>query len=725
MSIIGIFFILLVPLLLTHAINVIYAQVDNTLDNFAFISKTNREPNESLLSELSNKTNILYGKGGQLASKNFTVYSNTTNQFSIEYPKSWYYKIFGNTVWFNPNASDDSLNYISVTLIPIRNITTTTELEDFISQDINLVRSEAFKGIYNNFTLNEFQSLTISNRSAYKIGYELDNLKFLIYYVKSGDKVYYLTYEQSALSYNQYLPVFEAMIKTLRIYHNESRGIEIPGISVSGSPQGMDINHNTNELYVADQGSNLVSVIDLESGKVVHNITVMSKPYDVRVNSVDNSVYVSNSGSNTLSIIDGITYSVVSEIDTKRTPTDLAVDSNENDKLIFVSDRDDNAVSVISAKSNERISDIFVGKYPTSLAINPLLNRLYVLNTGNNSLSVVDYTVFGNFFKSTEAEIGIGDYPIDLALDSIRNRLYVINQISNNLVILDATSLENILTMSINSPSRIDIDENRNQLFVTSDSLSTMTIIDGNNSQILKTVTLDDRPNFVKSDERNNFVYISNDLKNKIYVLTMDGDITTKVNFRINPLGAGHLKCGQGELADVDNNEYRTYTYNTILECQAENAADHSFTSWYFSPTVSNDTLDDNPTRNFTISDYSTITANFKDTSLQQLLNSEVRNILAAVIAAPFIGFFIPYLLEKRERKTQSKHLKAYMSLIDTILEESTNLSTLLELLEQKRKDIKELVKEGILRESTYELLLNHISQATDYAVKKFRQENR
>ena len=57
-----------------------------------------------------------------------------------------------------------------------------------------------------------------------------------------------------------------------------------PIISSGSFPVGIDINPITNKLYVANQFSNTISVIDTEKSKVEANIDAGESPYDVDVN---------------------------------------------------------------------------------------------------------------------------------------------------------------------------------------------------------------------------------------------------------------------------------------------------------------------------------------------------------------------------------------------------------------------------------------------------------
>ena len=70
--------------------------------------------------------------------------------------------------------------------------------------------------------------------------------------------------------------------------------------------------------------------------------------------------------------------------------TGIAVDSNKN--LVYVANSGDNTVSVIDGTDNKIIKNITVGKLPTKIAINPKNNEVYVANRGDNTVSVINGT---------------------------------------------------------------------------------------------------------------------------------------------------------------------------------------------------------------------------------------------------------------------------------------------------------------------------------------------
>ena len=62
-------------------------------------------------------------------------------------------------------------------------------------------------------------------------------------------------------------------------------------ISVGSYPHGVRVNSSTNRIYVANEASNTVSVIDGTTNTVTSTISVGSHPYGVGVNSSTNRIY--------------------------------------------------------------------------------------------------------------------------------------------------------------------------------------------------------------------------------------------------------------------------------------------------------------------------------------------------------------------------------------------------------------------------------------------------
>src|SRR5919107_315762 len=122
----------------------------------------------------------------------------------------------------------------------------------------------------------------------------------------------------------------------------------IATIPVGGSPFGVAINQFYDLVYVANAGSNTVSVIDLNN-TVVATIPVGGSPFGVAINPTNGLVYVSISNRNTVSVIDPATNKVVATIPVGEAPFGVAI--NPTNGLIYVANVLSNTVSVVSTVS--------------------------------------------------------------------------------------------------------------------------------------------------------------------------------------------------------------------------------------------------------------------------------------------------------------------------------------------------------------------------------------
>ena len=101
-------------------------------------------------------------------------------------------------------------------------------------------------------------------------------------------------------------------------------------------------------------------------------------------------IYVAENGTNSIAVIDGSNNSIIKDIPVKgcplRFPRDIAVGHGK----IYVANRGDNTVSVIDGKTNHVTATITVGKNPSAVSVNPSTDVAYVANRGDNTVSVIE-----------------------------------------------------------------------------------------------------------------------------------------------------------------------------------------------------------------------------------------------------------------------------------------------------------------------------------------------
>ncbi|HSF52037.1 MAG TPA: YncE family protein, partial [Nitrososphaeraceae archaeon] len=173
------------------------------------------------------------------------------------------------------------------------------------------------------------------------------------YNIINNDNIFTVSYQSSTVynSSNNETAVSEG-------FDNSSNNAIIKTIKVGSQPSDIDINTNSNKIYVANAGNNTVSVIDGFTDNVINNnITVGNGPSDIKINEKTNKIYVANAGSNTVSVIDGFTDNVINNnITVGNGPSDVAI--NENTNMIYVTNNSSNSVSVIDGFTDNIVAGL-------------------------------------------------------------------------------------------------------------------------------------------------------------------------------------------------------------------------------------------------------------------------------------------------------------------------------------------------------------------------------
>jgi len=121
-------------------------------------------------------------------------------------------------------------------------------------------------------------------------------------------------------------------------------------ISVGTDPDGVAYDSANGRMYVANYGSNNVSVIRTSDNTVIATISVGTNPIGVAYDSANGRMYVANNGSNTVSVIRTSDNTVIATISVGTGPYGVAYDS-ANGRMYVANYGSDN-VSVIRTSDN-------------------------------------------------------------------------------------------------------------------------------------------------------------------------------------------------------------------------------------------------------------------------------------------------------------------------------------------------------------------------------------
>jgi YVTN family beta-propeller protein len=171
------------------------------------------------------------------------------------------------------------------------------------------------------------------------------------------------------------------------------------GQSVNMYPAGLAVTPDGKRLVVADQMADAASVVDLATG-TVSTVAAGHNPYGVALSPDGRTAYVSNQGANTVTVLDisGGTPRAAGTITGGTHPNRMVVDPRTG--TLYVANSETDSVSIVrsSASASRSVKSISLSPYPGApVGSNPdglSLSRdgrtLYVVNSGDNDVDVVD-----------------------------------------------------------------------------------------------------------------------------------------------------------------------------------------------------------------------------------------------------------------------------------------------------------------------------------------------
>jgi YVTN family beta-propeller protein len=681
----------------------------SSLISLAAVAETLNQPNRSL-----DKTAAADDTNDTLS---YRPYNNPINGLSLRYPVGWEENTDGSYVEFSPLLKGD-----------------TTDLYTKISIDNDTMHGLTLQELVSKkgFTLINIKQTNLSGIIGYELLYRFKGVNYSDYYreveynemqiISSlNNKVYYsFIYSAEQSRYTKYLPVIEGILDNLAIsFQKNDRRINIEGIKIANIPAGMNFNPNNDELYVANFGSDTLSIINVNS-KTVKNITVGNRPEDVTSIPIDNVIFVANLGSNSVSIIDGTTYIKTKDIEVSSAPYNVAADPDQNDRFVFVTNRDSDSVSVISGSELETIMEIPVGNNPLGIDVNPLMNRIYIANYLSGTLSIIDYFQNSNgtlgynydeipiITNTTDYQLDVG-YPSDVAVDLLTNTIFVTSD--DGLSIINGSSYETIKTLDLENPDQVAINPNDHTIFLTSPIIEGIYVIDSEKEEI-EPINLGYIPASISANTKTNHIYVSAGRVNSIDVINATSKkIMVGVTFNIDN-NMGEIICNNKKIL----NKFIMYDINTILECEAKANSGFAFSSW--SGDVSQASHDNSNTPS-TLSDYlfgswfndETNTKSTFKVSKYGTLNINFISPIPVSIPpefwTPFYGlipgFFVPSIISWLNGRRQRGRLEKYMKKIDN---NHDKLS-----LEKIKPEIAYAYSKGKINESHLGLLKDKISE--------------
>lgn len=257
-------------------------------------------------------------------------------------------------------------------------------------------------------------------------------------------------------------------------------------IAVGREPIGIVATADGRELYVANSGSDTISVINTATNTVTHTIRNFGySPAELALSSDSETLYATNPDSDNVSVIDTVSRTVTNRISVGKRPCCILIDQDR--RKVYVTNTESHTISVIDVATESVENTITVGLNPTGMVIHE--DDLYVANSGSNSIYVLDLPSY-----TITKTISVEQRPAWL-LSGLRERVYVSNANSNDIsfVYPDMGLVTRRVSVG-NLPSKMAIDQLRRKLYVVNSSSEDVSVIDLPTYSIRKVIQVGRNP---------------------------------------------------------------------------------------------------------------------------------------------------------------------------------------------------------------------------------------
>ncbi len=281
-------------------------------------------------------------------------------------------------------------------------------------------------------------------------------------------------------------------------------------VPVGAVPSGLALGPQGTSLYVTERGSNSVSVFNTLTRTQGGSISVGTAPNGIAFDPFDGRLYVANSGSDTVSVIAPVTNTVVSVVGVGDAPAGVAISGVNGE--VYVSNTNSSSVSVISAVNGSVVATVAVGPNPRGLAYSPSDQSIYVADEGGNSVSVIG----DNGVVTRTIQVGVKP----LGVTTSPSGIYSINSGSYNLSEIAPGSATVGATLTVaTSPRGMAYDPSSDHLFVPLGGNDSVAVIDTLTNRMVATLRTGLEPALATYDPYNGLVYVDNHEEDSISVI--------------------------------------------------------------------------------------------------------------------------------------------------------------------------------------------------------------
>lgn len=375
---------------------------------------------------------------------------------------------------------------------------------------------------------------------------------------------------------------------SLAVFNNTLYRGNAQNVGGGYGPASVAYDSQNGDIYVANAGSNSISIVNLSKMQVVGTISMGNSVTLVAYDPFNNQMYAGEYGIDNIYDINTTTKSVTKTFSLGMLPTGFAYDSRNHNMFVIDSNNnyDNGDVAVINSTTNNlTVVMKNVASYPSGFTYDPSNNCLYVSEGFVNEILVYNVTSYSyvnyitlplnpsgglvydsynhDIYATNASPTGGADgvsvidpstdnvittilvgkmislfnqnglaLPNGIAYNLFNREVYVTNSASNTISVINTTknSLETTIPVG-NAPTSIVIVQQKESVFVSNYGTGSLTEISSRNNSVTGVISLNTYPEGLAYDPSNSYMYVTDSNSNQVSAINSS---TNKVESTIN-----------------------------------------------------------------------------------------------------------------------------------------------------------------------------------------------
>src|SRR3970040_1301623 len=291
----------------------------------------------------------------------------------------------------------------------------------------------------------------------------------------------------------------------------------------------------TNKVFVADEESSTVSVLDAGLCRKTPAGSLGREPHNVQISPDGKLAWVTNNGEQAMPgmgkgghaamsaggevwAIDTASHAVVAKIPVGKHPAHVVL--TPDGRFAYVTNGGEDTVSAVDIEARKVVATIAVGAYPHGIRVSPSGQEAYVANLKGGSVSVIDIRS-----QKEVAQIPVGKGPAQTGFAPDGRLAFVSLSQENKVALFDPAARKVVKTIGVGTvPIQVYATPEGTTLFVANQGTrqkpgKTVSVIDLAGGKVTSTVQTGPGAHGVVVDREGRYAYVTNIYENSVSVL--------------------------------------------------------------------------------------------------------------------------------------------------------------------------------------------------------------